>query len=131
MTARGVRTLTTPGCHADGGGLYLRISAAGNKTWEYRFQIAGRRRHMGLGRVDDVSLANARELAGAARRLNHHPPPHKGALQSLRTHRTCPNNRDHLNQPVDFRKPNQKRVPIHAHLPDSIFPIIPKPGMHI
>lgn len=68
LTARTVQTLAVPGCHADGGGLYLRVSAAGNKTWQFRFQIAGRRREMGLGRVHDVTLAEARELAAEARR---------------------------------------------------------------
>jgi integrase len=55
---------------ADGGGLYLQISAVGVKTWIFRFQIAGgKRREMGLGAIADVSLAEARDKARDARKL--------------------------------------------------------------
>jgi len=68
LTARQVQTLTAPGLYADGDGLYLRISPANTCGWIYRYQIDGRRRDMGLGRVSNVSLAEARDLADAARR---------------------------------------------------------------
>ena len=67
LTARGVQAIATPGMHADGRGLYLLVSAAGNKSWIYRFQIRGRRRDMGLGPLDTCGLAEARRLAGDAR----------------------------------------------------------------
>ena len=69
LTARQVETLKKPGLVADGGGLYLQITASGAKSWVFRYQIAGRRRDMGLGSVDVFSLAEAREKARAARRL--------------------------------------------------------------
>ena len=47
----------------DGGGLYLRVSATGAKSWVFRFQIDGKRRDMGLGPYPDVSLADARGRA--------------------------------------------------------------------
>jgi integrase len=53
----------------DGGGLYLRVSATGAKSWVFRFQIGGRRRDMGLGPFPDVSLAEARAKAAAYRNL--------------------------------------------------------------
>jgi len=68
LSARRVATITEPGMHADGGGLYLRVTASGTRGWIYRYQVAGRRRDMGLGRFGDVSLAQARELAAGARR---------------------------------------------------------------
>lgn len=46
---------------ADGNGLYLRIGATGGKSWIYRFQIAGKRRDMGIGNLADLPLAKARE----------------------------------------------------------------------
>lgn len=57
-----VRRLTAPGMHAVGGvpGLYLRISAAGNRSWILRASVAGQRRDIGLGRYPDVGLAQAR-----------------------------------------------------------------------
>jgi hypothetical protein len=50
------------GLHADKGGvtgLYLQVSKAG-RSWVFNFQLAKRRRMMGLGGIADVSLARAR-----------------------------------------------------------------------
>lgn len=69
LTARKVETLKTPGLFADGNGLYLQVTAAGAKTWIFRFQIDGRRRDMGLGSAGIVSLADARQVVLDARRM--------------------------------------------------------------
>jgi len=69
LTALKVEKAKKPGYLADGGGLYLQVTASGAKSWVYRYQIAGRRRDMGLGSVADVSLAKAREKAAEARAL--------------------------------------------------------------
>jgi integrase len=55
----------------DGGGLYLRVSPTGSKAWVFRFQLAGKRRDMGLGPFPDISLAEAREKATAHRKQCH------------------------------------------------------------
>jgi len=47
----------------DGGGLYLRVAAAGSRSWVFRFQLAGKRRDMGLGSYPEISLAEARSRA--------------------------------------------------------------------
>ncbi len=67
LNARTVATLTAPGRHADGGNLYLSISANGGRRWIFLFRWNGRQVEMGLGSARDVSLARARELADAAR----------------------------------------------------------------
>lgn len=69
LSARAVQTLTEPGRHADGDGLYLVVDEGGGKRWVYLFRLAGRRREMGLGALRTVSLAQARDLAGKARAL--------------------------------------------------------------
>src|SRR5256885_15716108 len=69
LTARRVQGQKAPGLYADGGGLYLQVVPPGAKTWIFRFQLAGRRRDMGLGSASIFSLAEAREKAAAARRL--------------------------------------------------------------
>ncbi len=69
LTARTVSTATKPGYHSDGGGLYLQVTKSGSKTWLYRFTNHGKTREMGLGSLQTVSLANARELATDARKL--------------------------------------------------------------
>lgn len=56
------------GLYADGDGLYLRVRN-GRKTWQFRYELNGRSREMGFGAVDDVGLAEARELRRAMRKL--------------------------------------------------------------
>lgn len=67
LTARTAATLTKPGRHADGGNLYLSISANGGRRWIFLYRWGGRQLEMGLGSARDVSLARARALADAAR----------------------------------------------------------------
>lgn len=64
-----VRAANQVGLLSDGGGLYLQVSKAGNKSWIYRFKLFGKRRDMGLGRFQDIGLADAREVAAEARKL--------------------------------------------------------------
>lgn len=70
LSARTAATLTKPGRHADGGGLYLSISADGRRRrWTFLFTMAGKAREMGLGSAGPggVSLAEARTAAAAVR----------------------------------------------------------------
>ncbi len=65
------------GRHGDGGGLYVNVTATGSRSWVFVWK--GKhwatldnptgRREMGLGKFPDVSLADARELAGECRTL--------------------------------------------------------------
>lgn len=71
MTARGVATITKPGMHGDGDGLYLHVSPSGAKSWILRTTIKGvtrddgkpRRFDIGLGGLSVLSLADARSKA--------------------------------------------------------------------
>lgn len=78
LTVLGVKN-AKPGRHVDGGGLYLLVkpptdaakekgAVAGSKSWVLRVQKDGKRRDFGLGSAADVSLADARDKAGAMRR---------------------------------------------------------------
>ncbi|WP_417842040.1 tyrosine-type recombinase/integrase [Terasakiella sp.] len=69
LTASKVKSISAPGRHADGNGLYLVVTPAGSKSWLYRFQLDLRRRDMGLGSVDLVSLKDARLARNEAQRL--------------------------------------------------------------
>jgi integrase len=69
LTAVKVAKARIPGMLGDGKGLWLRIAPGGSKSWVFRFMLAGRSREMGLGSVDDVTLAEARELARECRKL--------------------------------------------------------------
>lgn len=69
LTAQSVRFASKPGLYADGGGLYLRVAFGGSRAWVFIFQWVGRRREMGLGGVNSVTLARAREKAAEARAM--------------------------------------------------------------
>jgi integrase len=69
LTALGVKRLVHPGRHGDGGGLWLQVRSADQRSWLFRYALHGKTRQMGLGPLVDVPLAEAREAAGACRRL--------------------------------------------------------------
>ncbi len=54
-----------PGRHSDGHGLLLYVKESGRKSWVQRLTIHGKRRDIGLGSVELVSLADARAKAYA------------------------------------------------------------------
>jgi integrase len=69
LSARAVSTLTAPGRHSDGDGLYLVVDASGAKRWLYLFRWQSKLKEMGLGGLSAVSLSEAREKALAARQI--------------------------------------------------------------
>jgi integrase len=83
LSARKVETLKKPGYHPDGGGLYLRITESGAKSYFYRYATGSskrkdappdakssrRERWMALGPARDVGLAEARIAVAECRRL--------------------------------------------------------------
>ncbi|WP_201721775.1 site-specific integrase [Polynucleobacter sp. MWH-Tro8-2-5-gr] len=76
FTARGIISLVKPGYHADpdNKGLYLQITkfqGSITKSWIFRFSspITLKRREMGIGSLESLSLANARLKAFDLRRL--------------------------------------------------------------
>ena len=67
LTAAKAKSLTKPGLHGDGDGLYLNVTCTGSRSWVQRITIEGRRRDIGLGPFPAVGLAQARGLAAANR----------------------------------------------------------------
>jgi hypothetical protein len=67
LSAVKVAAAKAKGLYADGAGLYLQVSGSGSKSWIFRFKLGGRTRDMGLGSLQDVTLAQAREKAAEAR----------------------------------------------------------------
>lgn len=55
--------------YSDGGGLYLEVIASGAKSWVFMWKRNGRRRCMGLGSANTISLVEARDLATEARKV--------------------------------------------------------------
>lgn len=52
---------------ADGGGLYLLVTAAGGRLWRLKYRVDGVERKLSLGRYPAVSLSDARKARDAAR----------------------------------------------------------------
>jgi hypothetical protein len=71
LSAAAVRAIKTPGLHADGNGLYLKVDPSGARRWIQRLVVEGRRRDIGLGSADSAgtTLAEAREKAIENRKL--------------------------------------------------------------
>uniref|UniRef100_UPI0025E9B624 tyrosine-type recombinase/integrase n=1 Tax=Sphingomonas sp. TaxID=28214 RepID=UPI0025E9B624 len=67
LTSREVASMKATGRHSDGGGLYLRITAAGSRSWVFMSVREGKRAEIGLGPAANLSLAAARRLAAEMR----------------------------------------------------------------
>ena len=68
LSAAQIANEKRPGRHRDGGGLALHIREDGSAQWVFIFQRQGRRREMGLGSRNALTLKEARERAHEARR---------------------------------------------------------------
>lgn len=67
LSATQVKNYSKPGTVCDGGGLYLKITRQGTKSWVFRYKLS-KPHNMGLGAYPEVSLSEARERASEARR---------------------------------------------------------------
>ena len=76
LSTRKVASLKEPGRHSDGGGLYLRITPAGARSWVFMTAVGGKRTEIGLGAERAIGLGAARKLADRLREaaaLGHDP----------------------------------------------------------
>jgi integrase len=73
LSHREAESISRPGMHSDGGGLYLQVTKGTDgsirKSWLFRYSANGRERQMGLGPLKDIKLATARLRAAEAREL--------------------------------------------------------------
>jgi hypothetical protein len=67
LTALAVTREDKRGMHGDGGGVYLQVAKGKSKSWILRFKVGGKTRHLGLGPVHTVGLAEARQRVAEAR----------------------------------------------------------------
>jgi integrase len=63
LTDRQVTKLTEPGRFHDGLGLYLQVFSSTSRSWLLRYERSGKERWMGLGKLADFDLSEARERA--------------------------------------------------------------------
>jgi integrase len=69
LTDAKVRTLTDPGKHFDGGGLYLELEKTGGRYWRLKYRFGGKEKRLALGVYPAVGLRDARDKSAAARAL--------------------------------------------------------------
>lgn len=73
LTTAFVRNAKEPGVYPDGDRLYLQVTTGkngqANKSWLFRFKLRGKERQMGLGSLNVVGLADARDEAERCRKL--------------------------------------------------------------
>lgn len=71
LTDAKLRTLTAPGKHFDGGGLYLEVTDGATKTtgryWRLKYRFGGKEKRLALGVYPEVTLAMARERRAEAK----------------------------------------------------------------
>jgi len=67
LTDAKLRTLSDPGKHFDGAGLYLELTKAGGRYWRMKYRHGGKEKRLALGVYPAVSLKAARDAAGEAR----------------------------------------------------------------
>jgi hypothetical protein len=53
LTVKAIDNASKPGDYADGGGLYLQLSAWHTKSWVLRYRVHRRQRAMGLGGLSE------------------------------------------------------------------------------
>lgn len=68
LTQGQIRQLKEPGRYSDGDGLFLELNRPGKGNWQLRATVNGRRRDIGLGPLDLITVHEARELAIDLRR---------------------------------------------------------------
>lgn len=69
LTVKQIEALKRPGLHRASRNLYVRVTGTGSRSWTFRFMREGRPRWHGLGSLELVTLAEAREKALDCRKL--------------------------------------------------------------
>src|SRR5829696_3032362 len=84
LSARSAATVTKPGRHADGNGLYLMVDPSGAKRWLFLFRWGGKLKETGLGGLSTVSLGDAPgQGRGGAPAPREWEEPYRSAPSSL------------------------------------------------
>jgi integrase len=106
------RTIATAKCtnksaavFSDGGGLYLRVTPTGAKSWIFRYMFAGRSHDVGLGPTHTVTLAEARDAARELRKLKYAGDDPLLSRRAARVRVTIPTFRDFAEEYITKQAP--------------------------
>ncbi|WP_156457931.1 Arm DNA-binding domain-containing protein, partial [Sphingomonas sp. Leaf412] len=67
LNVKQAAALTKPGRYSDGGGLYLRVTTTGSRSWVFMSVENKKRAEIGLGSANALPLAAARRMASEMR----------------------------------------------------------------
>lgn len=112
LTAAAVAKLREPGRYPVGGaaGLHLRITDSGSRLWVHRIMVDGKRRDIGLGRFEDVSLSQARDSARDKSRLVRQGIDPSPALQLAPAAKVVRTFRDTAEEYVESKRDGWRNV---------------------
>ena len=114
-----------PGTHSDGGNLLLRVRESGSRSWVFRYKQNGRAIELGLGSINDRTLAEARETANDMRRAIARGQTPK---EALRIEKPCKSFAEYALECIEHKKAGWRNVK-HASqwkntLEQYVFPFI-------
>ena len=90
LTVSKVKGVKEPGLYGDGGTLFLHVAPGGTKSWVQRLVVEGKRKSLGLGSIQLVTLAEARHKAYMNRKIARDggdPCPRKNPKREVPTFR--------------------------------------------
>jgi integrase len=124
-----IKSITTPGWHCDGGGLYLEVDPSGAKRWAMRLTVNGKRRDFGLGPLHKVTLQSARARAAEYRAMAYagtSPPSRVSRRYRARVgDMTFERAADEVHRSRKGQWSNGKHVDQWIHsLRDHVFPVL-------
>ncbi|HEX4078247.1 MAG TPA: integrase arm-type DNA-binding domain-containing protein [Rhizomicrobium sp.] len=123
LSAAAVRNVSVAGFYGDGHGLYLKVDPSGAKRWVQRLVVHGKRRDLGLGAANIVSLADARDTALQNRktaRMGGDPVASRRQLASIMTFKDAAEKVHALHLPT-WRNPKHGQQWINT-LNEYVFP---------
>jgi integrase len=96
---------------AGSAGLYLTVSETGTRSWVYRYRIGDKRRYMGLGSLDRLSLSDARKKV---RELAAQRDEGRDPIEARRKEREANLAEGRRRAPVSFRQATEAYFKDHA-----------------
>ena len=133
-----LRNLTTPGKHADGGGLYIEVSPTGSKYWRLKYRFAGKEKRLALGVYPTVGLKDARGRREDAKKVLARGEDPGAAKKAAKAKAATDAENSFKAVALEWHKANSKRwAPVTAdkvltHFEADVFPAIgPRPVVSV
>jgi len=130
LTDAKLRNLTTPGKHADGGGLYLEVTPAGGRYWRMKYRFARKEKRLAFGVYPDVALKEARAKRDEAKLMLSRGEDPGAAKKAAKAKVAIEAANSFQAVALDWHKANARRwaevtaTKMLKHLEADVFPMI-------